>query len=99
MSDSTKKITHFIDSQIPDYIQEYYPMFVIFITKYFQFLENSSNGAQYSLQNIQLNSDIDTTADDLAVEFTTGPKVPRGDEEWYKHCGIVMKKMLAKTLR
>jgi superfamily II DNA or RNA helicase len=31
---------------------------------------------------------------DLAVEFTTGPKVPRGDDDWYKHCGIVMKKLL-----
>jgi len=33
---------------------------------------------------------------DLAIEFTTGPKVPRGDDDWYKHCGVVMKKMLAK---
>ena len=31
---------------------------------------------------------------ELAVEFTTGPKVPRGDDDWYKHCGIVMKKLL-----
>ena len=30
----------------------------------------------------------------MAVEFTTGPKVPRGDDDWYKHCGIVMKKLL-----
>jgi len=33
---------------------------------------------------------------DLAIKFTTGPKVERGDDDWYKHCGIVMKKMLAK---
>jgi hypothetical protein len=33
---------------------------------------------------------------EVAVEFTKGPKVPRGDDDWYKHCGIVMKK-LAKT--
>jgi hypothetical protein len=33
---------------------------------------------------------------DVAVEFTKGPKVTRGDDDWYKHCGIVMKK-LAKT--
>jgi superfamily II DNA or RNA helicase len=33
---------------------------------------------------------------ELAVEFTKGPKVPRGDDDWYKHCGIVMKK-LAKS--
>jgi hypothetical protein len=33
---------------------------------------------------------------DIAVEFTKGPKVQRGDDDWYKHCGIVMKK-LAKS--
>jgi hypothetical protein len=33
---------------------------------------------------------------EVAVEFTKGPKVPRGDDDWYKHCGIVMKK-LAKS--
>ena len=32
---------------------------------------------------------------DLAVEFSKqkGPKVPRGDDDWYKHCGIVIKKL------
>lgn len=34
---------------------------------------------------------------DLAIEYTRGPKVPRGDDDWFKHCGIVMKKMLAKN--
>lgn len=34
---------------------------------------------------------------ELAIEFTRGPKVPRGDDDWFKHCGIVMKKMLAKN--
>jgi len=34
---------------------------------------------------------------DIALEFTKGPKVQRGDDDWYKHCGIVMKKMLAKN--
>jgi hypothetical protein len=32
----------------------------------------------------------------LSIEFTKGPKVPRGDDDWFKHSGIVMKKMLAK---
>ena len=30
---------------------------------------------------------------DISREFTTQPKVPRGDDMWYKHCGIVMRKM------
>ena len=32
---------------------------------------------------------------DLTVEFSKskGPKVPRGDDDWYKHCGIVIKKL------
>jgi hypothetical protein len=30
---------------------------------------------------------------DISREFTKQNKVPRGDDNWYKHCGIVMKKM------
>jgi hypothetical protein len=69
MTDTSQKISHLLPGQIPDYVQEYYPMFVIFMTKYFEFLENSSNSAQYALQNIRLNRDIDTTADNLAIQF------------------------------
>jgi len=30
---------------------------------------------------------------DISREFTKQSKVPRADDNWYKHCGIVMKKM------
>jgi superfamily II DNA or RNA helicase/ferredoxin len=30
---------------------------------------------------------------DISVDFLKQNKVPRGDDNWYKHCGIVMKKM------
>jgi hypothetical protein len=30
---------------------------------------------------------------DIAIEFLKETRVPRGDDNWYKHCGIVMKKM------
>ena len=78
MKTTSQTITNFIDQQIPDYVQEFYPLFVIFVTKYFEFLENTSNGVQYQLQNIQLNRDIDTTANELAVEFlnTYAPNLP-----------------------
>jgi hypothetical protein len=29
----------------------------------------------------------------ISVEFLKQNKVPRGDDNWYKHCGIVMKKL------
>ena len=29
----------------------------------------------------------------LAREFSKGTKVPRGDDNWYKHCGVVIRKM------
>ena len=30
---------------------------------------------------------------DISREFTKQTKVPRGDDNWYKHCGIIIKKM------
>ena len=30
---------------------------------------------------------------DISRDFTKQQRVPRGDDNWYKHCGIVMKKM------
>ena len=30
---------------------------------------------------------------DLSREFSKNKTVPRGDDNWYKHCGVVMKKM------
>ena len=30
---------------------------------------------------------------DISREFTNQHKVPRGDDNWFKHCGIVMRKM------
>jgi hypothetical protein len=30
---------------------------------------------------------------DISNDFTKQTKVPRGDDNWYKHCGIVIKKM------
>ena len=30
---------------------------------------------------------------EICLEFTKKPSIPRGDDNWFKHCGIVMKKM------
>ena len=64
-----RKLTHILGQQIPEYISDYYPLYVIFMTKYFEYLDNSSSGVQHSIQNIELNRDIDTTASSLAVQF------------------------------
>lgn len=73
-----KKITDFLDDQIPDYVQEYYPIFVIFVTKYYEWLEQGGN-PQEIIQNIKLNADIDTTATSLATKFvnTYAPNLPQ----------------------
>jgi len=73
-----KKITDLLEDQIPDYVQEYYPIFVIFITKYYEWLEQGGN-PQEIVQNIQLNADIDTTASSLATKFvnTYAPNLPQ----------------------
>jgi len=84
MTDSTQKISHLLTDQIPDYVQEFYPLFVVFVTKYFNWLETTGDenatsvGTQYSLQNLQLNRDIDTTPVSLKPEFlhTYAPFLP-----------------------
>lgn len=76
--EENRKISHALPERIPSYITEYYPLFVIFMTKYFEYLDNSSTGVHHTIQNIQLNRDIDTTATDLAVQFlnTYVPNLP-----------------------
>lgn len=69
MTDLNKKLTHLLPDQIPDYVEEFFPLFTIFVTKYFEYLQNSSSGVQTTIQNLQLNRDIDTTASSLAIKF------------------------------
>lgn len=65
----SKKLSFLLNQQMPDYVESFYPIFVIFVTKYFEWLDNSSTGVQYSIQNIELNRDVETTASNLAVQF------------------------------
>jgi len=69
--DYSKKLSLLMPDQIPAYVQDYYPIFVIFMTKYFQYLENTSTGVQATLQNIIYQDDIDTTATNLVTELLT----------------------------
>lgn len=73
-----KKVSDLLSAQIPDYVQEFYPLFVVFVTKYFEWLEQPGN-PQEIIQNIQLNADIDTTASSLATKFMSiyAPSFPQ----------------------
>jgi hypothetical protein len=57
-----------------------------------------------NLRNINIEEEIEFTDGkriidemkvnfDIAKEFSKQNKVPRGDKNWYKHCGVVIKKM------
>lgn len=65
---TSQTITAFLQEQFPDYVLEYYPMFVIFVTKYYEWLEQGGN-PQSIIQNIRYNNDIDSVASSLLTRF------------------------------
>ena len=73
-----KKISELVAQQLPDYVSEFYPLFVIFVVKYYEWMEQQGN-AQEVIQNIILNADIDTTASSLATKFLSSylPGMPQ----------------------
>jgi hypothetical protein len=74
---TSQTVTAFLEQQIPDYVQEFYPMFVIFVTKYYEWLEQGGN-PQNIIQNIRYNNDIDSVASSLLTRFMTmyAPDLP-----------------------
>jgi hypothetical protein len=59
--------------------------------KYIQMNENKANnkaatGAKILIDDFNKNIN-------LTKEFSKGNRVPRGDDNWYKHCGVVIIKM------
>lgn len=64
----TKKISDLISSQLPEYITLSFPIFKLFIEKYYKFIEQDQ-GAQELLQNIFLYADIDKTISSLLDYF------------------------------
>jgi hypothetical protein len=74
---TSQTVTAFLDQQFPDYVQEYYPMFVIFVTKYYEWLEQGGN-PQNIIQNIRYSGDIDNVASSLVTRFMAmyAPNLP-----------------------
>jgi superfamily II DNA or RNA helicase len=68
----------------------------------FEFKEDIVKEKNKIIDNIQPDTDnvkgknlLDEMSLNLNIskEYTNQTKVPRGDDNWYKHCGIVMRKM------
>jgi hypothetical protein len=62
------RLSLLIEEQLPDFIQEDYSQFVLFLKAYYEFLEQN-NQAQEVLQDIRRYADIDTTSEDLVKKF------------------------------
>lgn len=68
MSDFKRKLNYLIQEQVPDYIVSNYPKFVVFLEKYYEFLD-SEEQANNLLLNSAVWSDIDNTLDDFIPYF------------------------------
>lgn len=62
------KLSLIVDTQLPEFVQTDYAMFVTFIKAYYEFLEQT-NEAQELLQNITKYADIDQTSSFLIDKF------------------------------
>jgi len=68
MTISTNKVSILINDQLPRFIREEHPIFVEFLQKYYEFLEQPSNPI-YELKKFQDNYDIDATRESLLKYF------------------------------
>jgi len=62
------RLSSLVPTQLPDFLQTEYEMFVQFLKAYYQFLEQDA-GAQEVLSNIRQYSNIDSTSKELVEKF------------------------------
>lgn len=62
------RLSSLVPTQLPDFLQTEYEMFVQFLKAYYQFLEQNA-GAQEVLSNIRQYSNIDSTSKELVEKF------------------------------
>lgn len=63
-----EKISALVSSQLPEFIQSYFPTFVSFIEAYYKFLEQDQ-GALELVQNARSYNDIDSTTEEFVKYF------------------------------
>jgi len=78
---SLNRVSTFIESQLPEFIRSDYPVFVEFLEKYYEFLEQPGNPI-YELKRFSDNYDIDLTRESLLKYFRTKilPSFPEESE-------------------
>jgi hypothetical protein len=64
------RLSVLIESQLPEFVQTDYGMFITFLKAYYEFLEQN-NQAQEILQDITKYADIDETSEDMVRNFLT----------------------------
>ena len=67
---SLNRISTLVNSQLPEFIRSDYPVFVEFLEKYYEFLEQPGNPI-YELKTFQNNYDTDLTRENLLAYFRT----------------------------
>ena len=68
MTSSLNKISTLVEYQLPQFIRDEHPVFVEFLQKYYEFLEQPGNPV-YELKKFENNYDIDTTREYLLKYF------------------------------
>lgn len=78
---SLNRVSTLINSQLPEFIRSDYPVFVEFLEKYYEFLEQPGNPV-YELKRFQDNYDTDLTREGLLKYFKTKilPSFPEESE-------------------
>ena len=62
------KLSYIISGQLPEFVRTQYPQFVLFLEKYYEFLEESGNVSDVLLKADTWN-DIDATLDVFIPSF------------------------------
>ena len=67
---SLNRVSTLVNSQLPEFIRSDYPVFVEFLEKYYEFLEQPGNPV-YELKTFQDNYNVDLTRESLLKYFRT----------------------------
>lgn len=65
---TVNKLAPLIEQQLPSYVHDQYPIFVSFITAYFEWLDEEGNYANF-LNSYKENIDIDRSNDEYVTQF------------------------------
>lgn len=63
------KISTRVSSQLPEFVREENPLFVEFLSAYYEYLESQSNTVVKSISDFQSRMDIDTTVDGFSQKL------------------------------